>query len=324
MLNYQESLLLIEEKISEFSYSSKSSKLYDPIKYILSLGGKRLRPCLAIISHNLFCDDLDNIIHPALGLEIFHNFTLLHDDIMDKAQLRRNNPTVHVKWNENAAILSGDAMMIMAYNLIIKTDKELFYQVFNIFNKTALEVCEGQQLDMNFENQDDVNVEQYIEMIRLKTAVLVAASMAIGAVTGRAMETDIDLMYKFGLNIGMAFQLQDDYLDVFADPDKFGKSIGGDILSNKKTYLLISALHSNNNKYLDELKVWLKKEKYNPSDKISAITRIYNLLDIGVHAKQLAESYFLKGFEYFDQIKVEKKKKKILNDIILKTMKREK
>jgi geranylgeranyl diphosphate synthase type II len=324
MLNYQEIFNLVEEKIKQIKYSSEPSELYDPIKYILSLGGKRLRPCLAIMSHNIFCDEIGHIIYPALGIEVFHNFTLLHDDIMDKALLRRNNSTVHVKWNENIAILSGDAMMIMAYELISKTDKNFLYRVLNIFTNTAREVCEGQQFDMNFENRQNVTINQYIDMINLKTAALIAASLAIGAITGMAAEREIDLMYNFGINIGIAFQLQDDYLDVYADSNKFGKSVGGDILSNKKTYLLLSALQSGNKQLVDELYFWLMKEKFNPADKINAVTKIYDQLNIGNSTKQLADAFFIKGIEYLEQVNVDGIRKEILHEIVSDIMKREK
>jgi geranylgeranyl diphosphate synthase, type II len=324
MLNYQEIFSLVEEKLKQMDYNSEPSELYDPIKYILSLGGKRLRPCLAIMAHNIFCDEIDNIIYPAIGIEVFHNFTLLHDDIMDKALLRRNNSTVHVKWNENVAILSGDAMMIMAFELISKTDKECLNRVISIFTKTARQVCEGQQFDMNFENQQNVSIDQYIRMINLKTAVLIAASLAIGAITGKAAEREIDLMYNFGTNIGIAFQLQDDYLDVYADSKKFGKKVGGDILSNKKTYLLISALQSGNTKLVEELNFWIINQKHNTSDKIDAVTAIYNKLDLGNRTQQLANTFFEKGIKYLEHVNIEKSRKDILQDIVSDIMKREK
>lgn len=324
MLNYQEIISLVEEKIIQMNYNSEPSELYNPIKYILSLGGKRLRPCLAIMAHNIFSDDIDNILYPAIGIEVFHNFTLLHDDIMDKALLRRNSATVHVKWNENIAILSGDAMMIMAFELLSKTDKDCLISVLNIFTKTAREVCEGQQFDMNFENQQTVRIDQYIDMIKLKTAVLIAASLAIGAVTGKATERERDLMYNFGMNIGIAFQLQDDYLDVYADSNKFGKNVGGDILSNKKTYLLISALNSGNKKLVEELNLWLMNKQYNPSDKINAVTSIYNKLDLGNRTQQLAGTFFEKGIKYLEQVNIERARKDKLQEIVTEIIKREK
>jgi geranylgeranyl diphosphate synthase, type II len=323
MLTYREIFDLIEEKIKQIEFNSEPVQLYDPIQYVLSLGGKRLRPCLAVMSNNLFTDVIDDIIYPAIAIEIFHNFTLLHDDIMDKAPLRRNNSTVHVKWNENVAILSGDAMLIMAYDLVAKTSKDLKSKVLNTFTKTALEVCEGQQYDMNFENRHDVTLDQYIKMISLKTASLLAASLAIGAMTADAADREIELLYNFGMNIGIAFQLQDDYLDVYADCAKFGKSVGGDILSNKNTYLLISALQSGNKKQLDELLFWLSKEEYNPKEKIFAVTKIYNQLDIGNRTTQLAETYFKKGNEFLQQVKVDQNRKTLLKDLVLRTMKRE-
>jgi geranylgeranyl diphosphate synthase, type II len=324
MLKYREIYDLVEEKIKQIEYNSGPDELYDPVKYVLSLGGKRLRPCLAIMANNLFKDSIDDILFPALGIEIFHNFTLLHDDIMDKAPLRRNNSTVHMKWNENVAILSGDAMLIMAYDLITKTNQKLQFEVFEIFTKTAREVCEGQQYDMNFENRQDVTLDQYVEMIRLKTASLIASSLAIGAVTGCAKKNEIELLYNFGINIGIAFQLQDDYLDVYADFSKFGKSAGGDILSNKNTYLLISALQSGDKKLVNELRFWLEMEKYNPKDKINAVKNIYDRLSIGERTMQLADTYFKKGNEFLKQVNVDEDKKILLKNIISDTMKREK
>jgi len=324
MLKYKEIYDLVEEKIKQIEYHSGPPELYDPVKYVLSLGGKRLRPCLAIMANNLFNDKMDDIVYPAIGIEIFHNFTLLHDDIMDKAPLRRNSSTVHIKWNENVAILSGDAMLIMAYDLITKTNQKSQFEIFNIFTKTAREVCEGQQFDMNFENRQDVTLDQYIEMIRLKTASLIAASLAIGAVAGDAAKAEIELLYNFGMNIGIAFQLQDDYLDVYADYSKFGKSVGGDILSNKNTYLLVSALQSGSKKLVDELRYWLEIEKYEPTDKIKAVTKIYDKLNAGNRTIQLAMDYFTKGIEYLRQVNVEEERKVLLRSIISDTMKREK
>ncbi len=323
MLSYSESYATIEKYISQLPLNSTPPELYEPIKYILSIGGKRIRPCLALMSHSLFSEEISDVIHPALGLEVFHNFTLLHDDIMDKASRRRNHDTVHVKWNENVAILSGDAMMILAYQLISKTSANVLPQIFALFNKTALEVCEGQQYDMNFEKQSAASVQEYLDMIRLKTAVLIAASLAVGAITGKASEEDIENMYLFGLNIGIGFQLQDDYLDVYGKTEKFGKNIGADILSNKKTYLLISALNSQEFYLVEQLKQWIAEKHFQPDEKVNAIRSIYDQLNIGDITEQTAKQYFTDGLKYFQQVDIPEARKTNLRDIVEKMLKRE-
>ncbi len=323
MLSYSESNALIENNLSQLSFNSPPTELYEPIKYILALGGKRIRPCLTLMAHSIFSEDYTDVIHPSLGLEVFHNFTLLHDDIMDKAVKRRNHDSVHVKWNENVAILSGDAMMILAYKLMSKTSKGVLPQILDLFSKTALEVCEGQQYDMNFEKQAAVTVQQYLEMIRLKTAVLIAASLAIGAITGKASDEEVEKLYQFGLNIGIAFQLQDDYLDVYAKTEKFGKNIGSDILSNKKTYLLISALNSRNPNLVEELKRWISEKKFNPDEKITAVKSIYGKLNIGKATEEAAKQYFSQGLEYFEKIKIPDAKKIELRSFVEKMIARE-
>jgi geranylgeranyl diphosphate synthase, type II len=323
MLSYSESNKLIENNLSQLSLNSPPVELYEPIKYILALGGKRIRPCLTLMAHSIFSEDYTNVIYPSLGLEVFHNFTLLHDDIMDKSVKRRNHDSVHVKWNENVAILSGDAMMILAYKLMCKTSEDVLTQILDLFSKTALEVCEGQQYDMNFEKQAVVTVQQYLEMIRLKTAVLIAASLAIGAITGKASSENVEKLYQFGLNIGIGFQLQDDYLDVYAKTEKFGKNIGSDILSNKKTYLLISALNSANSNLVKELKQWISKKSFKPKDKITAVRSIYDNLNIGKTTEETAKQYFSKGLEYFEQIQIPDAKKNELRSFVEKMRTRE-
>jgi len=235
---------IVEKYLKEIELKTEPRELYEPVKYILEIGGKRIRPSLVLAAYNLFKNDVETAINPALALEVFHNFTLLHDDIMDKADLRRNQQTVHKKWNENVAILSGDTMSIKAYELLSKIPAEFLSEVLQAFNKTALQVCEGQQLDMNFESRLDVSVEEYLEMIRLKTSVLIAVSLKIGAIMAGALRNDVHKLYDFGLNLGLAFQLQDDYLDAYGDVQAFGKKIGGDIVANKKTFLLIKALET--------------------------------------------------------------------------------
>jgi geranylgeranyl diphosphate synthase type II len=232
---------IVNKAIADTKYTSEPAELYEPISYLMQLGGKRMRPVLVLISTELFGADVLKALDAAIGIELFHNFTLMHDDIMDKAPLRRGNPTVHVKWNESAAILSGDVMFVEAYKLMIKVEDSILRDVLDIFSDTASGVCQGQQADMNFEKRDHVGLDEYIEMIRLKTAVLLAGSMQIGALIGGAEKEQADLLYEFGENLGLAFQLQDDILDVYGDPEKFGKQVGGDILADKKTFLLIKA-----------------------------------------------------------------------------------
>ena len=231
----------INAHLSSLDYSHHPTGLYDPIEYALSLGGKRLRPMLMLMAYNLYRDDVDSILNQAVGLEIYHNFTLLHDDLMDKADLRRGKPVVHKVWNENAAILSGDTMMMLAYKYVAEGLKPEHRSAFDLFGRTAIEVCEGQQLDMEFEQREDVTVDEYIDMIRLKTSVLLACGLKMGTLLADAPASDADALYKYGVNLGLAFQLKDDLLDVYGDTSVFGKKIGGDILCNKKTYMLIRA-----------------------------------------------------------------------------------
>ena len=233
---------IIEKEIGNLTYPKSPDLLYDPIKYIMGLQGKRIRPLLLLMAYQLFDDNVERALSPAIAIELFHNFTLLHDDIMDNAPLRRGNPTVHKKWNSNVAILSGDVMMIQAFQLLAKVDSNSLKEVLDVFNKVAIKVCEGQQWDMNFETQENVILAEYMKMIEYKTAVLVAASLQIGAFIAGASQEQQHHMYEFGINMGIAFQLKDDFLDVFGSPEAFGKQVGGDILANKKTFLYLSIL----------------------------------------------------------------------------------
>lgn len=278
MEGFNEILVRVEREVANLQFPFPPKSLYDPIAYVLSMGGKRLRPALTLMSCNLFSDNLDDAIKPALGLEVFHNFTLLHDDLMDKADKRRNKPTVHKVWNANTAILSGDAMVIAAYRLIGETKPEFLKEVLDLFTVTALQICGGQQYDMEFESRMDVSVEEYIEMIRLKTAVLLACALKMGAIVGKASADDAENLYQFGIQMGLAFQLQDDLLDVYGDTATFGKNIGGDILCNKKTFLLINALKKSNEQQRKNLIDWIGKEKFDPKEKIAAVTQLYNEL----------------------------------------------
>ncbi|MGM0408217.1 MAG: polyprenyl synthetase family protein, partial [Bacteroidota bacterium] len=271
---------IINHLIAKEKIIKEPQALYEPINYTLESGGKRIRPALVLLACNLFSDDIQKAIKPAIGLEIFHNFTLLHDDIMDQADIRRGIPAVHKKWDENTAILSGDAMLIKAYDYFFDIESPNFRKILKVFNQTALEVCEGQQYDMEFENRDDVTENEYLRMIELKTSVLLAAGLKIGALIGNADESDADLLYHYGRNIGLAFQLQDDLLDVYGDEKVFGKQIGGDIVSNKKTFLLIKTKQLAEKDELESLQYWLKYQSAERDEKISAVTAIYDKLKI--------------------------------------------
>jgi geranylgeranyl diphosphate synthase type II len=303
---------IINQAIAETKYTAKPAELYEPISYLMQLGGKRMRPVLVLVSTELFGGDVLKALDAAIGIELFHNFTLMHDDIMDKAPLRRGNQTVHVKWNESAAILSGDVMFVEAYKLMIRVDDSILRKVLDIFSDTASGVCQGQQADMNFEKRDHVSLEEYIEMIRLKTAVLLAGSMQIGALIGGAEKEQADLLYEFGENLGLAFQLQDDILDVYGDPEKFGKQVGGDILADKKTFLLIKARELAKGESASELDKWLNRPDVLPDNKVNAITSIYNSLGVRKLAEAEMENYVRKALNALDKITVENSKKELL------------
>ncbi len=287
-------------------------KLYEPVGYSLMIGGKRLRPALMLHAASLFTDSLDQILPAAMAIEIFHNFTLLHDDIMDKADLRRGVPTVHKKYSENAAILSGDAMSILAFKYIVKGSSDQLPELLSLFSTTALEVCEGQQLDMDFENREHVTIEEYIGMIRLKTAVLIACSLKIGAIMANADPREADLLYEYGINVGLAFQLQDDWLDVYGNPDVFGKSQGGDICANKKTYLLLKAIEACDPSTLLELNHWLLKSDFDPIQKIAVVTAIYEKTGVSDQTRQLMKHYHDKALEALERMAIPLDSKEIL------------
>lgn len=293
---------MLERKFEDHSYGQHPKELYEPIEYIMSLGGKRLRPLLVLLGYSLYKDDVEEILDQAMAVEVFHNFTLMHDDIMDEAPLRRGKATVHEKWNHNTAILSGDVMLVQAYELLLSTPKGKLKPLLRLFNKTACEVCEGQQLDMLFETKKKVSEEEYIEMIRLKTAVLLGMSLEFGAILAGASDHDVEAIRKFGENIGIGFQLKDDLLDVYADKAKFGKQVGGDILSNKKTFLLINALAKANKKQKAELDKWLSADMFKPEDKVAAVTEIYNQLGIKELTEAKMNEYFAAGFSHLKKI----------------------
>ena len=313
----------INKAIEQLDFDRSPKSLFEPIEYILSLGGKRLRPILAYMATNLFTDNLEKATDPAIGLEIFHNFSLLHDDLMDNASVRRGAETVHTKWDANTAILSGDAMLIDAYNCMMKVDTELLPRILNVFNRTAMQVCEGQQYDMDFETRLDVNESEYLEMIRLKTGVLVAASLKIGAIMGNASEENADRLYDFGINIGLAFQLKDDLLDVYGDPKEFGKNIGGDILSNKKTFLLIKALENSNKEQNATLKEWILAETFDAEAKINAVKEIYDDLNLSRLTDKLIQKYYLAALDSLSEVDVLDERKHQLLNYTKKLMNRE-
>ena len=316
MNQYTASHLLdkVNDYLKNMPYARPPQGLYEPIAYELSLGGKRIRPVLMLMAYNLYQDNVDAILSQAAGLETYHNHTLLHDDVMDKADMRRNKPTVHNVWNENTAILSGDAMLILAYRLMADCPKDKLADVLHVFTETTMEICEGQQWDMEFETRMDVKVEEYIEMIRLKTSVLLAAALKIGAMLGGASDEDAQKLYDFGVKIGLAFQLQDDWLDVYGDPKVFGKNIGGDILCNKKTYMLITALEEANEEQRAVLEGWLAAHDYVPAEKIAAVTALYNEIGVGKRCQEKAEALNAEGFGILDSINLPEERKAVLRE----------
>lgn len=292
----------IEAEIKKQAFGRQPKSLYEPIRYIMALGGKRLRPLLTVLSYSLYKKDTDSIIKYATAVEAFHNFTLLHDDIMDKAPLRRGKPTVHEKWNVNTAILSGDVMLVKVYDMFLDLEEAKLKEVLRIFNQCAAEVCEGQQWDMEFESKSKVTEAQYIEMIRLKTAVLLGFALELGALLAGASADDRNSLREFGTNIGIGFQLKDDLLDVYADQKKFGKQVGGDIIANKKTFLLIKAIEKSRGKDKAELLRWLAAKKFDKRKKVKAITEIYDRNNIAQLTEQRINDYFDKGFESLETL----------------------
>lgn len=307
---------LIEENLLSAIDRSSPQELYSPVRYMLSLGGKRLRPVLLLMSNEMFGGNSNKALPAALAVEMFHNFTLLHDDIMDKAPTRRAQQTVHEKWNSDTAILSGDALFVQSMRELQKCESEKRSEIFNLFLKTALEVCEGQQLDMNFEKRNDVSLEEYISMIRLKTAVLIATSLQMGAMLAGASEEEQKNVYAFGENIGIAFQLHDDLLDMYGDYKKTGKQTGGDILANKKTFLLIKATELADDSHKGELRNILSNKHLQAEIKVKTVKNIFDRLDVKQHAGQLINEYFSKAFSVLEKINVDEERKKVLRDYV--------
>ena len=283
----------VEQVINLFISNLSSQELYQPISYILELGGKRLRPALALLSNAFFGGKTEDIISPALAIEVFHNFSLMHDDIMDNAPIRRGQETVHEKWNTNSAILSGDAMLVQAYQLVLKTKDKHIKALNELFSQTAIEVCEGQQFDMDFETRDDVSIEEYIEMIKLKTSVLIACALKMGAITAGASDKNANLIYDYGLNMGIAFQLRDDYLDAFGQTEKVGKQKGGDILANKKTYLALKALSKA--KETEKTQLIKLQSEPKPKIKVEKTLSLFTALEVDKDIEKMSKAYFDKA-----------------------------
>lgn len=317
MYNQSELKEVVDKALSNLSYNTEAPRLTDPVKYVLSKGGKRLRPVLSLMACNIFDDKITDAVMPAIGLEVFHNFTLVHDDIMDEAPVRRGLPTVHSKWNNNQAILSGDVMAFIANECLMQCPTANLLKVFRIFNKAAVEVCVGQQMDMDFEKAAIVRQDEYLRMIELKTAVLLAASVKIGAVIGGADEKDADLMYEFGKNLGLAFQIQDDLLDIWGDVKIFGKASGGDIVANKKTLPLVKAMETAKGDQLKRLQELFSKKDTDPEKKISEVISIYNQLNIKDITEILAYDYINKAFGFLQKINADETRKKEMTNLAI-------
>lgn len=322
MKTADELLVQVNAFLDALPYNRTPKSLYEPIRYVLSMGGKRIRPVLMLLGYNLYKEDTDNILMNAIALETYHNYTLLHDDLMDQADLRRGHETVHKKWDANTAILSGDSMLVLAYERMAQCDSRHLADVLRLFTTTALEIGEGQQYDMEFETRDDVREEEYIEMIRLKTSVLLACALKIGAILADAPAEDADSLYKFGEQIGLAFQLQDDYLDVYGDSKVFGKKIGGDITSNKKTFMLINAFSHADEAQRLELEKWVNAKSFDREEKIAAVTRLYNEIGIDKMAQDKIAFYFEQSKKYLDAVQVPAERKEELLKYAQRMMKR--
>ena len=315
---------LFKKYLSENQFDQAPQGLYEPINYILNLGGKRLRPVLLLMGCNLFDTNVTQALPASYAFEIFHNFSLLHDDIMDEAPLRRGQPTVHVKYNQNTGILSGDVMLVYSYEYLLQLkDKVNISTIIKIFNQVAIEVCEGQQHDMDFETRDDVTIPEYLKMIEQKTAALIAGGLKMGAIIGGASESDADHLYEFGRNIGIAFQLQDDILDTFGDPEKFGKKVGGDIIQNKKTFLVLKTLEIGNDEESDQLSKLMTTETVDEDAKIKAVKSIFNKLEIRQISENLMEEYLATAFDHLNKVEIDEDRKYPLKNLANQLMGRE-
>jgi len=323
MYTSDEILKKVNAALDALPYDRTPQSLYAPVKYVLSLGGKRIRPVLMLMGYNLYKEHPEDIMMQALGLETYHNYTLLHDDLMDNADLRRGHETVHKRWDANTAILSGDSMLVLAYQRMQQCDARHLPAVLDLFTETALEIGEGQQYDMDFETRNDVTEDEYIEMIRLKTSVLLACALKIGAILGDASERDADLLYKYGEQVGLAFQLQDDLLDVYGDEKVFGKAIGGDITSNKKTYMLINAVNRANAAQRAELMRWIEAKQFDRQEKIAAVTRLYDEIGIRRLCEEKINYYFEQSKKYLEQVSVADERKTCLRQYTAGLMNRQ-
>ncbi len=323
MYTSDEILKKVNNALEQLPYNRKPQSLYEPISYVLSLGGKRIRPVLMLLGYNLFKEQPEQIMMQALGLETYHNYTLLHDDLMDNADLRRGHQTVHKRWDANKAILSGDSMLVLAYERMAQCDARHLPAVLNLFTETALEIGEGQEYDMTFETRNDVTEDEYIEMIRLKTSVLLACALKMGAILADASAEDAQNLYKCGEQIGLAFQLQDDLLDVYGDSKVFGKAIGGDITSNKKTYMLINAFNRANDAQRAELTRWVDAKTFDRQEKITAVTRLYNEIGIRQLCEEKINYYFAEARKYLDKVSIADDRKEQLRKYMNEMMKRE-
>ena len=314
MKTSKEILGMVSDYLSSLPYDRQPSGLYEPIRYVLSMGGKRIRPSLMLMAYNLYKENPEAVLPQACALETYHNFTLLHDDLMDNADMRRGHQTVHRKWNANTAILSGDTMLILSFHRMMQCPEHTLKAVMETFTETTLEIDEGQQMDIDFETRDDVQEEEYIEMIRLKTSVLLACALKIGAIMAGAPKEDVDRLYHFGERMGLAFQLQDDFLDVYGDPAVFGKAIGGDILCNKKTYMLINALNAADESQRKELLEWIDADHPDAQQKIAAVTALYNIIGVDKMAQAKIEQYFAEARACLEEVNVESDRKQVLRD----------
>jgi len=312
MKNAHEILKQVNDFLASLPYERKPKSLYEPVEYVLSLGGKRIRPVLMLMAYNLWRQHPEDILMPAIGLETYHNYTLLHDDLMDNADVRRGHQTVHRRWDANKAILSGDSMLVLAYQRMQQVPADKLPAVLDLFTETALEIGEGQEYDMTFETRNDVTEDEYIEMIRLKTSVLLACALKIGALLADAPQEDADRLYRFGEQLGLAFQLQDDLLDVYGDPKVFGKAIGGDITSNKKTYMLINAVNRANAEQRKELEQWIAAKDFNREEKVAAVTRLYDEIGIRQLCEDKINYYFSQARKTLSQVQVPEDRKAAL------------
>ena len=324
MYTSDEILKKVNEALDALPYNRQPASLYDPIRYVLSLGGKRIRPVLMLLTYNLYKEQPEHIMMQALGLETYHNYTLLHDDLMDNADLRRGHETVHKRWDANKAILSGDSMLVLAYERMAQCDALHLPAVLNLFTQTALEIGEGQEYDMSFETRNDVAEAEYIEMIRLKTSVLLACAMKIGAIMADASAEDADNLYKCGEQMGLAFQSQDDLLDVYGDSKVFGKAIGGDITSNKKTYMLINAVNRANAQQRAELMQWIEAKQFDRQEKIAAVTHLYDAIGIRQLCEEKINFYFDEARKYLDKVNIPAERKQYLQMYMNELLHREK